>query len=398
MFNKELDILKRNVYNIVPENEFEELLATGRQLRVKFGVDPTNADLHLGHTVPLRTLRNFQRLGHKPVIIIGSTTAFIGDPSGRDETRQRLTWDQIETNKQKYLSHLSKFIDLDKAEVCDNSDWFNSMPFAELMSILRSTTVQQILQREDFKTRITSNKPINLIELIYPLLQGYDSIEVRADIELGGTEQMFNILMGRELQRLDGKNPQVCIVLDLLRGTDGNKKMGKSLNNYIAVDEEPFQAFSKIMSIPDKEIIPWFWSLTDWTKEQIGQLELLYNERNKKVMLAEVIVSEMHGIDKCRKAEQEWMQRFHFRVDPENIAEVILASGKINIIDLLRAVGFAKSRNEARNFIVPHSCVTVGERLNKITNVKTEIEITDVLIVRAGNRRIVRIRCVQREL
>lgn len=387
------DIMFRNAVEILPKQELSKRLACGRQLRVKFGIDPTNADLHLGHTVPLRMLRNFQKRGHKIVLIIGTATAWIGDPSGRDETRQRLSWDQIDKNTDKYLEHIGRFIDISKTEVNYNQDWFGQMSFIEVMKMVGSVTVQQILQREDFATRMAQAKPINLLETIYPLMQGRDSVEVRADVEIGGTEQLFNLNMGREMQRLAGQNPQVCITLPLLTGTDGQKKMGKSLNNYIAVNEDPFEMFSKIMSIPDGSLRDWFRLLTDWTDEQIQQMcncEPYY----QKVTLAGVLVEEAHGTSAAVNAEQEWMRRFSERGDPDNPEEVYLSPGPIGIVPLLRAVKFADSNNAAKRLITPNSCVSVGpDRKTKITDPNAQVEVADGTIVRAGNRRIVRIRC-----
>ncbi len=247
-------------------------MATGKPLRVKYGIDPTGIDVHLGHTVPLRKLKLFQELGHQAVLIIGNYTALVGDPSGRDETRARLTPEQVESNARDYLKQVSKVIDIAKAEVRFNGEWFSRFTFLDVMGLMSKITVQRMLERDDFTKRIKEGKPISLHECLYPLMQGHDSVEIQADVELGGSEQLFNLMRGRSLQESAGQEPQICVTLPILRGLDGVRKMGKSLDNYVGVGESANEQFGKIMSIPDQLMKEWFELLTDRPAAEIATL------------------------------------------------------------------------------------------------------------------------------
>ena len=264
---EQLRILKRGVEQIVPEPEFlkklERAVREDRPLRVKYGIDPTGIDVHLGHTVPLRKLRQFQDLGHTAVIIIGNYTALVGDPSGRDETRARLTQEQVEANARDYLAQVGRIIDLGRAEVHHNGDWFSKWSFLDVLDLTRRMTLGQIAAREDFAKRIKEEKPVYLHECLYPLMQGWDSVEIRADVELGGTEQLFSLLVARDLQQAQGQEPQVAMTMPILVGTDGVRRMGKSLGNYIGVAESAENQFGKVMSVPDEPMRPFFTLLTE---------------------------------------------------------------------------------------------------------------------------------------
>src|SRR5262249_46754163 len=241
-------------------------------LRVKYGIDPTGIDVHLGHTVPLRKLRVFQELGHHAVLIIGNYTALVGDPSGRDQIRARLTPEQVEANARDYLKQVSRVIDIDRTEVRHNGNWFAQFRFLDVLALTGKITVQRMLERDDFTKRIKAGTPIYLHECLYPLMQGQDSVEIRADVELGGSEQLFSLMVGRDLQRDAGQEPQVCVTLPILRGLDGQRRMGKSLGNYIGVGETAYEMFAKVMSIPDDLMREWFELLTDRPTEEITQL------------------------------------------------------------------------------------------------------------------------------
>src|SRR4051812_10636418 len=253
--SEQREILQRGVDGITPEGEFvrklDRSVATGTPLRVKYGIDPTGIDVHLGHTVPLRKLRQFQDLGHTAVLIIGNYTALVGDPSGRDETRATLTEAQVEANAKDYLAQVGRIIDLSRAEVHHNGDWFGKWSFLDVMRLTRRTTIGQISAREDFAKRLKEGKPVHLSECLYPLMQGWDSVEIKADVELGGTEQLFNLLVARDLQQEEGQAPQVAMTMPILVGTDGTRRMGKSLGNYIGVGEPAEAQFGKVMSLPD---------------------------------------------------------------------------------------------------------------------------------------------------
>src|SRR5262249_7044436 len=275
---EQLARIRRGVEQIVPEDELRKKLqrsvSTGRPLRVKYGIDPTGIDVHLGHTVPLRKLRQFQELGHQAVLIIGNYTALVGDPSGRDQTRGRLTRDQVEQNAREYLTQISKIIDVSKAEVRFNGEWFGTYTFLDTLALTSKITVQRMLERDDFSKRFRADPsvPIYLHECLYPLMQGQDSVEIRADVELGGSEQLFNLMVGRRLQEDAGQEPQVCVTLPILRGLDGERRMGKSLGNYVGVGEPAYDQFAKVMKIPDALMGEWFTLLTDRPPEEIHQL------------------------------------------------------------------------------------------------------------------------------
>src|SRR5271168_5305534 len=264
---EQLALISRGAEQIVPLDELrkklQRSLESGKPLRVKYGIDPTGIDVHLGHTVPLRKLRLFQELGHQAVLIIGNYTALVGDPSGRDQTRARLTQEQVEANSVDYLRQVSKIIHIDRTEVTRNGDWFSKFGFLDVLALTSKITMQRMLERDDFTQRVQKGTPIYLHECLYPLMQGHDSVAIKADVELGGSEQLFSLMVGRDLQRDAGQEPQVCLTLPILRGTDGVRRMGKSLGNYIGVGERPYDQFAKTMSIDDKIMSEWFELLTD---------------------------------------------------------------------------------------------------------------------------------------
>src|SRR3954449_8722566 len=323
--DEQLQILKRGVEQIVPENEFrkklERSLREDRPLRVKYGIDPTGIDVHLGHTVPLRKLRQFQDLGHKAVIIIGNYTALVGDPSGRDETRASLTEAQVAANARDYLKQVGRIIDLEKAEVYHNGDWFSKWAFLDVLNLMRHMTLGQIAAREDFAKRIAAEKPVYLHECLYPLMQGWDSVEIRADVELGGTEQLFSLLVARDLQQSEGQEGQVAMTLPILVGTDGVRRMGKSLGNYIGVAEAPESQFGKVMSIPDEPMLQYFTLLTDLPLAEVGQfLAPGVNPRDAKEVLGKAIVAQYHGADAADRAAAAFRRRASGE-DPEEIPD-----------------------------------------------------------------------------
>jgi tyrosyl-tRNA synthetase len=400
--------IRRGCDQVVPEDELRKKLArsiaTGKPLRVKYGIDPTGIDVHLGHTVPLRKLRVFQELGHHAVLIIGNYTALVGDPSGKDETRARLSQEQVEQNAKDYLTQIRKIVDVDKAEVRYNGEWFSKYTFLDTMKLLSTITMQRILERDDFTKRIKKGTPISMHECLYPLMQGQDSVEVRADVELGGSEQLFNLMRGRDLQVDAGQEPQICVTLPLLRGLDGNAKMGKSLANYIGVGELANEQFAKVMSIPDELMTEWFTLLTDRDAEEVKQLTnrsgdsetTLTHPMVAKKLLGCDIVGFYNGSEAAAAAQTEWERRFSQGMDPSNIPEVNIASSELEnggmlITKLLVKLGLAKSGNEARNKVI-EGAVTIGPDRTKVTDPKTVISITDGLIVRIGNRRVVKVK------
>src|SRR5438093_5014207 len=313
---EQMALIRRGAEQIVPEAELrqklERSIQTNRPLRVKYGIDPTGVDVHLGHTVPLRKLRLFQELGHQAVPIIGNSPALVGDPSGRDQTRARLTPEQVEANARDYLKQVSKVIDISKTEVTHNGDWFSKMRFLDVLALTTKITMQRVLERDDFTKRRQAGTPIYLHECLYPLMQGQDSVEIRADIELGGSEQLFSLMVGRDLQRDAGQEPQVCITLPILRGLDGQRRMGKSLGNYIGVGESAYDQFAKTMSIPDDLMRQWFELLTERRSEEINEFcdAQVTHPRDAKETLGKDIVRFYHGEEAADKAAAEWRHRF----------------------------------------------------------------------------------------
>jgi tyrosyl-tRNA synthetase len=399
---KQLALIRRGVESIEPEAELRQKLArsvqTGRPLRVKYGIDPTGIDVHLGHTVPLRKLRLFQELGHQAVLIIGNYTALVGDPSGRDQTRAKLTPEQVEANAKDYLKQVSRVIDISKTEVRSNGEWFSRFSFLDVMELTRKITVQRVLERDEFTKRRNAGTPIYLHECLYPLMQGHDSVVIRADVELGGSEQLFSLMVGRDLQRDAGQEPQVCITLPILRGLDGVRRMGKSLGNYVGVGESAYDQFAKTMSIPDDLMRDWFELLTNRPAEEIARLidPQATHPMEAKKALGQDIVGFYHGDTAAKEAQAEWERRFSQRQDPTEIAEVNvpsveLGNGKLWICRLLVLCGFAKSNNEARR-AVEGGGVTVGPDREKITDPKANVTVVDGLIVRVGKRQVARVR------
>jgi tyrosyl-tRNA synthetase len=397
----QLALIRRGIDRIVPENEMvgklERSLKTGKPLRVKYGIDPTGIDVHLGHTVPLRKLRLFQELGHQAVLIIGNYTALVGDPSGRDQTRARLDEKQVEANAQDYLKQISKIIDISKTEVRHNGDWFGKFRFLDVLELTSKITVQRILERDDFTKRREKGTPIYLHECLYPLMQGWDSVEINADIELGGSEQLFSLMAARDLQQGQDREPQVCVTLPILRGLDGVRRMGKSLGNYIGVADKPQDMLDKTMSIPDTIMREWFELLTDRSADDIAVLTdpSKGNPRDAKLTLGKDIVSFYYGPQAADDAAAEWLKKFSRREDATDVPEYKVASaeltdGHVPVTRLLVLLGWAKSNNEARRAIEGGGVNTGPDRV-KITDPKTSIPVTDGLIIRLGSRKIARL-------
>jgi len=402
---EQITLLRRGVEQIVPEAEFlkklERSVRENRPLRVKYGIDPTGIDVHLGHTVPLRKLRQFQELGHTAVIIIGNYTALVGDPSGRDETRAALSQEQVEANARDYLEQVGKIIDLGRAEVHKNGDWFSRWGFLDILDLTRRMTLGQIAAREDFANRIAAQKPVYLHECLYPLMQGWDSVEIKADVELGGTEQLFSLLVARDLQQAQGQEPQVAMTMPILVGTDGVRRMGKSLGNYIGVAEPAASQFGKIMSIPDEPMKLYFTLLTDLPLEEVDQLlGPGVNPRDAKEALGKAIVAQYHGEEAADRAAAEFRRRAAGE-DPEVIPDVTLAADKLDAQSriwapaLIKELGLESTTSSARRLIEQGGfSVGIGGARETITDVKALVSVSDGLIVRVGKRKIARVRLV----
>jgi len=400
---EQLSLILRGTAQVETRDELRKKLehsyATGKPLRVKLGIDPTGFDVHLGHTVVLRKLRQFQDLGHTAVLIIGTATAAVGDPSGRDESRKSLTPEQIDKNAQTYLTQIAKVIDLKTSgrfEVRPNGEWFSRFDFGEMLKLLGHTTIQRVIERDDFSKRIKAGTPIYLHECLYPLMQGWDSVEIQADVELGGTEQLYNLMVGRDLQRSAAQEPQICLTMPILRGTDGEKKMGKSVGNYIGLNEHPKEMFGKTMRIPDPLLKEWFTLLTDRPEREIEALIAGHPNEAKK-QLASDIVSAYHGTSAATATLSDWNKQFGGggKLDPDHIDEVTLPIGKLNdgamaAVDLIAETKLAASKGEARRKI-EEGAFNFGPDRTKVTDVKAMISVSDGLVIRLG-RKILRLK------
>lgn len=342
----QLALLKRGCVSLVSEEELAKKLSSGRTLRVKLGVDPTSADLHLGHSVALSKLRQFQDLGHVAVLIIGDFTALVGDPSGRDSTRPTLTPEQVEANAKTYQEQAFKVLDRAKTELRFNSEWLEPMMREGLLDILKRHTVQQVLSREDFKTRLASNSPLTLLEVLYPILQGYDSVAIKADVELGGNDQLLNLLMGRKMQGDAGQEAQIALTVPLLVGLDGEKKMSKSYGNSIGLNDEPNEMFGKTMRVSDELMLQYYELLT---AADLAAVKAEHPMKAKKA-LARLIVERFHGREAADAALAYFESTFSKKELPTDLAVVSVPSGKTLSEIIVLAAG-AKSRSEARRLI-----------------------------------------------
>jgi tyrosyl-tRNA synthetase len=378
--------LARNAVDCLPEGELARRLALGRPLRVKLGIDPTAPDIHLGFTVVLQKLREFQELGHLVVLIVGDYTAWVGDPSGRSTTRPVLDLDEIRANAQTFKEQSMTVLDPERLEVRFNSDWLD-MPMAELFSLARSVTVAQLLERDDFANRFSAQQPISILELLYPLLQGYDSVAVQADVELGGTDQKFNLLLGRDIQRHFGQPEQVILTMPLLTGTDGERKMSKSFGNYIGVTDPPDEMYGKTMSIPDESLGLWYGLLLD--AEPPDDLP----PRDAKRLLARRLVARLYGDDAGQSAEAAFDRQFVHHELPTEVPEINWERSEVVHLPAVLAEAFGISTSEARRTIAQGGVKLGGQPLaDGALDVRAEE--LDGKVLQLGKRRFVRVRLV----
>jgi len=389
---KQLELIRRGAVEIHTGAELEAKVARAvkgnRPLRVKLGLDPTSPDIHLGHTVVLGKLRQFQDLGHQAVLIIGDYTAMVGDPSGQSKTRPQLTGEQIEANLQTYLEQVRAVLDVDRLEIRRNGEWFGKMSFADVLKLAGSSTVARMLERDDFAKRYAAQAPIGVHEMLYPLMQAKDSVEVRADVELGGTDQTFNLLAGRDLQRDAGQEPQVTLSMPLLVGLDGEKKMSKSLGNYVGIKDPPNEKFGKLMSLPDALMKDYFTLLTAVPEAEIGALLAGHPMEAKKRLGAE-IVARYHGPEAAAAAAAEFKKVFSDKGAPTDMPEVKLATPKLTVLDLLLQAGHATSKSEARRLVEGGGVSLDGQ---KLADWKAEVEPADGAVLQTGKRRFAKIR------
>jgi len=392
----QMELLLRGAEHCYSAEELERRLAeagrTGKPLRVKLGLDPTAPDIHLGHTVVLRKLRQFQDLGHKAVLIIGDYTARIGDPSGQNATRPMLTDEQIKANARTYFDQAGRILDASagKLEVRRNSEWLEKLTFADILRLAGQMTVARMLERDTFALRYADGVPIGVHEFLYPLMQAYDSVAIAADVELGGTDQTFNNLCGRDIQRGYGQSPQVVLVTPILVGLDGTQKMSKSTGNYVGVTEPANEMFGKVMSIPDKLMANYFTLLTDLPTGEIAALvdPAKTHPRRAKAALAGRIVAAYHDPAAAESASAEFDRVFAERQTPTEMPEVAVPAGPVGLVELIVAAGFAASNSEARRLIRQNAVSIDGE---KISDVKARVAPKDGQILRVGKRRFGRI-------
>ena len=397
--DEQLGRLRRGTVEIISEEDLLAKLREGRSLRVKLGVDPSSPDLHIGHAIVLRKMRQFQDLGHEGILVIGDLTAMIGDPTGKKAARPMLTPEEVERNAATYRKQYSLILDQNRTRVVFNSQWLGAMSFADVIRLAARATVARILERDDFTTRLRGGIPIHLHELLYPLCQAYDSVAIQADVELGGTDQKFNNLMGRELQREMGQSSQVVVLTPLLPGLDGVEKMSKSLGNAIGITDPPNEMFGKAMSIPDTLMPAYFECATDLPMNDVtairdGLAAGTVHPRDAKRRLARAIVEMWHGAKAAEAAEAAFAQVFVEGDLPDNIPETPVSAedalgGRIRLVKLLLVTGLAESTRDARRLISQGGVSIDGTRLHDID---AEVAVHDGLIVRVGRRRFARVR------
>ncbi|MCX7927099.1 MAG: tyrosine--tRNA ligase [Candidatus Omnitrophica bacterium] len=386
---KQLEIIKRGAVDIISEEELVKKLECSlrekRPLRIKAGFDPTAADLHLGHTVLLRKMRQFQDLGHEVYFLIGDFTAQIGDPTGRSQLRKTLSKEEVLANAKTYKEQVGKILNLNDLRVVFNSQWFEKMSIAEFLGLTMHVTVAQMLSREDFKRRLENKQDVSLLEFLYPVLQGYDSVYLEADIELGGTDQIFNLLVGRDMQKDFSQQPQVVITMPLLEGIDGVNKMSKSLGNYIGINEPAGEMFGKIMSISDELMLKYYTLLTD---EDLNFIKSLH-PKEAKVRLAKIIVSHYHGEKEAVQAAEEFDKVFREKKLPSQVPEFSL-DNEMFLVDICVDSGLVTSKNEARRLIQQGAIVFNGEKIKDIL-----AKISSSGILKIGTRRFLKIKKVE---
>ena len=392
--NEQMDIIKRGVVEIIPEEELvkkiEKSIQTSKPLNIKLGCDPSRPDLHIGHSVVIRKLAQFQELGHQAILIIGDFTGMIGDPSGRSATRPALSLEQTRINGQSYFEQASKILHKEKTKMVYNSEWLGKMSFEDVIKLASKYTVARMLERDDFTKRYKAGEPISVHEFLYPLAQAMDSVAIESDVELGGTDQKFNLLVGRDIQREFGVDPQVIITMPLLVGTDGVEKMSKSYDNYIGISDEPSQIYGRTLSIPDDLIYLYFELATIVSNDKLKEIKNLLedgriNPRDIKRELARTLVTMYHSEEDALNAEREFDNIFINKGTPDDIEEFKIGVHKeMNILDLIILVNFAPSKGEARRLVAQGGVTIDGDR---ITDLQSSVKLKKGMILKVGKRK-----------
>ena len=396
--DEQLKIIKRGTVEIVPEDELVEKLKRSKKenkpLRIKLGCDPTRPDLHLGHSVILRKMRQFQDLGHKIILIIGDFTALIGDPTGQNKTRPSLSAEDIKENAKTYLDQAGKILDREKTEIVYNSDWLGPVTFEGVIKLSSKLTVARMIERDDFSKRFEANEPISLHEFLYPLAQGQDSVHLKSDVELGGTDQKFNLLVGRDLQKDDGQDPQVCLMMPLLVGTDGSKKMSKSYDNYIGISEEANDMYGKALSIPDDLIYSYFELVTDIPTDELKNIkkQIEKDPRNTKHYLAYTITRMYHGEGKAKKAKQHFEKTVINKEIPDDAPTFEFDEGStVRLLDVISETGFTQSNGETKR-LIKQGGVSVDDEKIKDINYEITFDSGSEFELKVGKRNYARIK------
>lgn len=396
--NEQMDVIRRGAFEIIPEEDLakklEKSIKENKPLNIKLGCDPSRPDLHIGHSVVLRKLAQFQELGHQAILIIGDFTGMIGDPSGRNVTRPALSLEETRANGETYFEQASKILHKEKTKIVYNSEWLGKMTFEDVIRLASKYTVARMLERDDFTKRYKNGEPISLHELLYPLAQAMDSVAIKSDVELGGTDQKFNLLVGRDIQREFGVDPQVILTMPLLVGIDGVEKMSKSYNNYIGISDSPKDMFGKTLSIPDELIYPYFELSTDVPNEELAGIkqqldEKKVNPRDLKRNLAKALIRMYHDKESAEEAEKEFDKIFIQKEIPDDIPEFKIENGtEIGILDLLLKVAFAPSKGEARRLVVQGGVSVDGD---KVSDINAQIKIDKPKILKVGKRKFIKI-------
>lgn len=396
--NEQMDLIKRGAVEIIPEDELvkkiEKSIKTSKPLNIKLGCDPSRPDLHIGHSVVIRKLAQFQELGHQAILIIGDFTGMIGDPSGRNATRPALTLEQTRINGASYFEQASKILNKEKTRIVYNSEWLGKMTFEDVIKLASRYTVARMIERDDFTKRFKAGEPISVHEFLYPLAQAMDSVAIKSDVELGGTDQKFNLLVGRDIQREFGAEPQVILTMPLLVGTDGVEKMSKSYDNYIGISDEPSQIYGRTLSIPDNLIYLYFELATNVPNQKLVEIKQKLedgnsNPRDIKRELARTLVAMYHSPEAAINAEKEFDNIFINKGTPDEIEEFKIGERReINIIDLIILVNFATSKGEARRLVSQGGVSIDG---NKIIDLQYNVNLKEGMILRVGKRKFIKL-------
>ena len=380
--NNELELIKRKAVQIFSKEDLDKKLNSGRKLTIKLGADPSRPDLHIGHSVVLRVLKSFQNMGHEVVFVVGDFTGMIGDPSGKSKTRPALTFEETRKSAKTYFEQATKILDKNKTRIVFNSEWLSKMNFEDVIKLTSKYTVARIMERDDFNNRFENNLPLSMHELLYPLMQGYDSVHLKADIEIGGTDQTFNLLVGRELQRDYGQESQVVMTFPLLVGLDGKEKMSKSLDNYIGLADTAFEKFEKSMKIPDNVLRQYFELATDLPNDEIDKI-MSGDVREAHIIFAKELIKMYDDINEFESVKERYMNIAKGNI-PNNIEQIQISENEINICDLLVRIGLASSKSEAKRMISGNGVKINGK---SITDIGKTIIIDDEIVVQFGKNK-----------